>query len=108
MNDFKIKPELLKEWRECVANNSNDSYSFGVMVVVCKSFDVLDAGGTPKEAEEAWKGCDLTGFMAGCAANIISRFHERGDEFRTYWNGKFGVKSATGTVQPAIMELAES
>lgn len=103
MENFKIKPGLLEDWKKFVANNSTDSYSFGVVRAAIASFEALDEGKTPKEAEESWKGIGLTGFMAGAAANTISKFHERGEEFRVYWNNQFGVSVDNGTVNPAML-----
>lgn len=110
MTNFKIKKEKMDEWEKCVVSNSTDSYSFGVLIAVCASFDVLDAGGTPEEARQVWtdRKLDLSGFMAGCAAHIVSAFHERGDEFRIAWNKRYGVdetKAQGGTVNPAIVTV---
>lgn len=36
-------------------------------------------------------GCDgLSGFMAGCVAQIITKCHSRGSEFHTSWNKNWG------------------
>lgn len=106
MTDFKIKPELLDEWKNVVGENSCDPYSFGVVMATVNSFKVLDnPKSTPKEAEEAWKGLGLSGFMAGSAASWIAYFHERGEEFNTFWNKQFGVENKKGTVNPAILTI---
>lgn len=107
-NDFKIKPKKRKQWKDNVGNNACDPYSFCVVKAVVASFEVLDRGGTPEEAEAAWKGLGLTGFMAGIAAKQIGVYHQRGDEFRKWWNDRFGVsedQAKGGTVNPAIVEL---
>lgn len=106
MESFKIKPEMTEIWKKTVSENCMDSYSFGVTIAVIKSFEILDDDSkSPKEAQEAWKGLDMTGFMAGCAASIISQIHLRGQEFREYWNKQFGSDSKEGTVNPAIMTV---
>ena len=109
-NDFKIKPSLKRQWKEAVGNNACDPYSFCVVIAVCASFEVLDRGGSPEDAEKEWseRKLGLSGFMAGAAAKMIGRYHERGDEFRKHWNQKFGVteeQARGGTVNPAIVEM---
>lgn len=103
---FKIQESKKAEWKKAVGNNCMDSYSFGVIEATTAAFRVLDADGSPEDAEKSWKGMDLTGYMAGAAAQMIGHFHVRGDEFRKYWNSKFGVdeeKAKGGTVNPALM-----
>lgn len=46
---------------------------------------------------------ELTGFLAGCVASIVSTCHTRGDEFKKSWNKHFNVESTEGTVNPAII-----
>ena len=109
---FKIKKRaLISEWTVFERNNSKDFYSRGVVDAVLASCKVLDdVDKTPKQAEEAWEGLGLTGFMAGCAAKTIAHFHVRGDEFRKYWNKQFGVdekQAKGGTVNPAILTIEE-
>lgn len=106
MEELKIKPEFLEEWKKCVAMNCVDLYSFAAIHAAIKGMDVLnDENKTCKEAEDAWKDCDLTGFLAGCASNMMAKFHVRGEEWRNYWNEKFGAKDAKGTVNPAIFTI---
>jgi hypothetical protein len=113
MENFKIKPELLAQWKEVCGINSCDAYSFGVQIAACASFEILDRQGSkPQDAIQVWgdRKLDLTGFMAGEAARIIARFHERGDEFRIAWNARYGVdeeKAKGGTVNPAIVTIPE-
>ncbi len=109
MDKYKIKPELKDEWEKAVGMNCGDSYSFGVVRATCAAFGVLDdPKKTPKDAEKAWKGMGLTGYMAGASAGWIARFHVRGEEFNDYWNKQFGVtpeKAKGGTVNPAIVTI---
>lgn len=104
---FKIKPELKEEWMKCAGNNCCDGYSFGVVLATIKVFEALDAGKTPKEADESMHGLGISGFMAGCVAGWVSKFHERGEEFRQYWNKEWGVTDEqagpTGVVNPAVL-----
>jgi hypothetical protein len=108
MNDFKIKPELKKDWAECAGANCMDPYSFGVVIGTCAVFEKLDAGSTVKESHDAMYGTGLSGFMAGCVASWVSKYHERGEEFNDFWNEQFGVpkeKANGGTVNPAILNI---
>ena len=106
MENYKIKPDQLDKWKTAVGNNALDPYSFGVVLATCAAFEVLDnPDKTPKDAEAAWNGLGLSGFMAGCSAQWIAKYHERGDEFRQYFNAQWGVtedKAKGGTVNPAL------
>jgi hypothetical protein len=106
MEDFKIKPEMIEGWKTYCSKNCMDPYSFGVMRATCAAFEVLDQGGTPEMAQAAWKGLGLTGYMAGAAAQSIAAFHERGEEFKKYWNTSWGVPDETrGVVNPALVTI---
>lgn len=101
--DFKIKPELLEQYKKQIGNNCCDPYSFCVVRAVILSFQILDNPEKGcKEAQDVWRGLGISGFMAGEAASYISHFHERGEEFRQYWNELWGVKDNSGVVNPAI------
>jgi len=41
--------------------------------IICRADKEVDAGG-------------ITGFMAGCVASMVKRYHSRGDEFNRQWN----------------------
>lgn len=87
MTDFKIKPELKDEWMRAVGKNACDPYSFGVVMATCRSFEVLDdPSKTPKDAVDTWAGLGLSGFIASASASWVSKFHRRGEEFRSFWN----------------------
>jgi len=59
-----------------------------------------------READKNVNGrCELTGFMAGCVAELVGWCHSRGQEFRIAWNKSYGVdedKAKGGIVNPAI------
>lgn len=106
--EFKIKPEKLEKWKKAVGNNCCDAYSWGVVWATCDAFEALDDGKTCKEVEDAaFKGKGITGFMAGAAASWIAEFHERGEEFREYWNAQFSDEKREGTINPAIITLKD-
>lgn len=110
MNDFKIKPELVDKFKTRMGNNCMDPYSFACVEVTIKVIKALDAGKTVKEAHDEMYGAGLSGFMAGEVAGMVSHFHERGDEFRKFWNEKFGVteeKAKGGVVNPALVTLKQ-
>ena len=63
--------------------------------LICDSDDNIKAGG-------------ITGFMAGCVAQMVSEVHSRGHEFRLAWNKDHGVKEKQakgGVVNPALMTI---
>lgn len=106
------EPKNLKDkdgWEKTKASNT-DSYGGAAIKAAAHAMVLLDEGKTPEEAQEiGFKGKDLTGFLAGCAASIVCQAHERGDEFRKHWNKQWGVgEDAKGTVNPAIMTLKSS
>jgi hypothetical protein len=54
----------------------------------------------------------ITGFMAGCVAQMVSKAHSRGEEFRRKWNldnqcGNEGEKAneSGGVLNPALMTI---
>lgn len=106
MNDFKIKTDKKDEWMSVAGQSCKDSYSFGVVLATVRAFGVLDdPTKTPEDAEKSWLGIGLSGFMAGCAAQWVVHFHERGEEFRVYFNAQWGVdesKANGGVVNPAL------
>ncbi len=106
MNDFKIKEELKEQYKTEMGKNCLDGYSFGVVQATVGVIGRLDQGQSPEEASEYMGEMGISGFMAGCVAQWISKFHERGDEYRKWWNKKCGVdeeKAQGGVVNPAIV-----
>lgn len=66
--------------------------------IICDADDNVKAGG-------------ITGFMAGCVAQMVSKCHSRGEEFRRKWNGDHGVDESEakgGVVNPAILTITNS
>jgi len=56
-------------------------------------------------ADENIKAGGITGFQAGCVAQMISQVHSRGREFRKKWNKSYGAEKAKGTINPAILHI---
>lgn len=54
----------------------------------------------------------ITGFMAGCVAQIVSACHSRGEEFRKKWNIKYQLQTegeeankGKGVLNPALLNI---
>lgn len=83
--------ELLDEYPE------NDA-GYDCHRLICQADKDVGAGG-------------ITGFMAGCAAQIVSECHSRGPQFRAKWNyqlaGEDGdfVTQAGSTINPAMITI---
>ena len=108
MTDFQIKPDKVEQFKQFVSENCLDPYSFGVVRAVVKVMTALDQGKTVKDSPDEMYGEGLTGFMAGCAANVVSDVHIRGEEFKDFWNLQFGItpeQAKGGVVNPAIMTV---
>jgi hypothetical protein len=58
--------------------------------LITKADDNIQAGG-------------ITGFMAGCVANIISQCHSRGEEFKEKWNLRYDNKPRNGVINPVVL-----
>jgi hypothetical protein len=115
-----------KDWNECVENNK-DGYGGACIKVAEKAMEILDKEEGDFEthalicrADDESGAGGITGFMAGCVAQMISHCHSRGEEFRKKWNndngiieteeGKkdIGAKKANesgGVINPAILTI---
>ena len=51
----------------------------------------------------------ITGFMAGCIAQMIKECHSRGEEFKKKWNAHWGItekgKNYKEAINPALMTI---
>ena len=93
----------LKRWQEYEAKNTDD-YGKACVDVARKVMEFLDKDKTPLhngyfpdihtahglicKADDAINAGGITGFMAGCVAQMIFECHERGDEFRKSHKGE--------------------
>ncbi len=59
--------------------------------MICIADDEIDAGG-------------ITGFMAGCVAQMIFECHKRGEEFKESFNGK---NKSKGVINPALFTISD-
>ena len=102
-----------KLWKAYVDKNK-DFYSKAVVDVAREVMRLLDDRkhkdfSASNIIIEANKNIDtgggITGFQAGCVAQIITRCHSKGNEFRKKWNKYYGVdedKDKGGVVNPAL------
>lgn len=107
-------------WNDYVAKN-DDPYGRCCADVARRVMELLDEDPTPLhegyhpdvhtphglicKADDDIKAGGITGFMAGAVAQMVSRCHSRGTEFRTVWNKEYGVEHETGVVNPAIVMI---
>jgi hypothetical protein len=62
--------------------------------LICKADHAIENGG------------GITGFQAGCIANLVVQCHSRGEEFRALWNSAYDDKPhPDGVANPAIYEI---
>jgi hypothetical protein len=103
-----------ESWQKFVSNNE-DPYGRAVVNVARRAMEILDSDIGDFDcnqllcrADDECKAGGITGFMAGCAANIISKLHSRGEEFRIKWNDYHGVdesRAKGGVVNQAILTV---
>jgi hypothetical protein len=104
-----------KEWEKCVEKN-DDPYGKCCVDIAREimkfmddpKFDISDPHKVICDAEESIGEDGITGFQAGAIAQMVSHFHERGDEFRMAFNKEHGVDEKTakgGIVNPAVMTI---
>jgi len=107
-----------KEWKEMEAKNV-DPYGKACVDVAREVMKLLSEDDTPLHegyhpdkntphgliclAEKNIDAGGITGFMAGCVAQMVSKFHERGEEFRIIWNGE---AKTDGVVNPALITIS--
>lgn len=106
---MKFKNEEL--WKKAVDNNK-DPYGSGVIRYCEKWADLMerriDKGETVYQcAEETSHLADtegITGFMYGCAVNILSGVWQYGEDLRKWHNGEYNYEGQ-GVVNPAIITI---
>ncbi len=105
-------------WNSYVEKN-NDPYGGAYVKVAKRVMELLDADPTPLhngyhpdihtahglicKADDDTKAGGITGFMAGCVAQMVSECHERGDEFRKSHNGE--EYQGEGVVNHALLTI---
>lgn len=104
-----------EKWKVWVEKNT-DPYGKGCVDTARKAMEILDDEpgdfDTHKLICLADESGGLTGFMAGCVAQMIGECHSRGDEFRRKWNCDNQIKDegdkaneSGGTLNPAVINI---
>lgn len=113
---MKVKAGKEKEYEHCKEINSHDSYSKGVIDFLEKWTSLLEKDIQNHEeavkvivdkADEYSHEADtegITGFMYGCAVQIIAKYWEYGEELRKWHNKEYNYEG-DGTVNPAILTI---
>lgn len=104
-------------WDRSVEVNS-DPYGKACVDVARRVMELLDQGEPMNcrklitDADEQIKAGGITGFMAGCVAQMVSCLHSRGEEFRRSWNtgnqiGTEGDRAndSGGVLNPALLQV---
>lgn len=110
-----INQEAMTKWEE----NNQDSYGKCCVDVARKVMELLDSNPEPLhngyfpdeqtahglicKADHEIKAGGITGFMAGCVAQIVVKCHSRGEEFRKSHNGEEYV--GDGVVNHALINI---
>jgi len=107
-----------EKWNEWVRNNK-DPYGKACIDVARQVMKLMEEDTTPLhngyypdihtahglicKADEDIKAGGITGFMAGCVAQMVTECHERGEEFRKSHNGE--EYTGDGVVNHAILTI---
>lgn len=83
----------------CVMEILDENKPFSAHNIICRANKEVQAG--------------ITGFMAGCVAQMVSECHTRGEEFRRLWNKDVGItdddaekaNESGGVINPAILTI---
>ena len=108
-----------EDWKKHVDANADEPYGKACVDVAREAMRLLDEQEGEFDphtlickASTAAKTGGITGFMAGCAASMISQCHSRGDEFRRAWNthnqiGDEGDRAndGDGILNPALLTI---
>lgn len=106
-----------EKWNAWVENNK-DPYGGACVKVARRVMELLDEDKTPLrngyypdihtahglicKADDDTNAGGITGFMAGCVAQMVFECHERGDEFRKSHNGDI---ETDGVVNHALLTI---
>ncbi len=110
--EFKDE-EAKKGWEKFVENNSDDPYSYGVVKYArfwakLMQHQIAETGKTVAEiADQTSHDAyieGITGFMYGCAVNVLAHCWKYGEELRRWHNGEYNY-NGDGVVNPAILTI---
>jgi len=110
-----------EEWKQCEEKNDNPygkccvDVARQVMKILDDEPEDFDTHKIICRAEEEIGEDGLTGFMVGCIAQMVSRCHSRGEEFRRKWNKDNQIKDEGDranekgtTLNPALLVIEDS
>lgn len=104
-----VKPETTEDWLKFVDNNSNDGYSVFIVKATISMMKKFEEGISFKDAEQQVynEELGLSGFMAGATANALSHFAKNGEEYRKYWNKRYGIENPEeqDVINPAVFSV---
>ena len=109
---MKIKRNMEKEFEKCIEVNSHYSYSKFVIDYMIRWADMMEErisngekiNNIAKETSHRADTEGITGFMYGCAVNLLSQFWKYGDQLKIWHNSQYGYEGE-GTVNPTIMTI---
>jgi hypothetical protein len=109
---MKVLENKEKEFEKCIEINSRNRYSKFVIDYMIRWADMMEERISNGEdinniAEETSHRADtegITGFMYGCAVDLLSQFWKYGDQLKIWHNSKYGYEGE-GTVNPAIITI---
>lgn len=107
-----IKKGKEEDYMVCVETNSKNEYSRAVINFLESWADLMEERILNGEkicdmAEQTSNDADtegITGFMYGCAVNILAQVWEHGEELRRWHNEQYGY-NGEGTVNPAVVTI---
>jgi len=117
---FKIKAGKEKEWATALESNSDHGYSYEIFCFASNWASLMDDGiacgmsveNVAKAAENhALRDSDLTGFMYGCAVQVLAECWEHGEALRQWHNNETNPKQAKEanekgiTLNPALFSV---
>lgn len=113
--DMQFKDdEARKEWEKTVEINSHDGYSSATVGYAEKWAKLMQYLLDKHEDATVWKIAEnashladtdgITGFMYGCAVNILSHVWVHGEELRRWHNKDYGYEG-DGVVNPAVLTV---
>lgn len=109
---MKVLQNKEKEFEKCVEIFNHNIYSKFVIDYMIRWADMMEECISNGEkinniAEETSHRADtegITGFMYGCAVDLLSQFWKYGEQLKIWHNSQYGYEGE-GTVNPAIMIL---
>ena len=114
-SELEFKDEEAKaKWEKFVEVNSKHPYSEGVVTYARRWAKYMQHlmkeynKSLPQIASKASYASDIegiTGFMYGCAVNMLSQCWKYGEELRRWHNKEFGQEDTEGVVNPAVLTI---